>query len=455
MTDDEAAELPDNEDAAAALAADLEIPRRRRGRRALRWVGLLLLALAVPMTFTYVQELRKPGFQSVEARTAEWARSWRLGPLVDWAEQRRYSKDQFAVGGTPSPDLLIIPITTTTAVTPTTTTALGVQTTTTTTTTVPQRPHLTPPKSMPTIAVEPAPFEGLFIPRGPLIDGFHGVYTTGVRPDDIHTSLFVFVAWIDPLLTKVELFPGTDLPGGSWKQPSKIPKDRCASAIFAGNGGFRLSQSRGGYYAEGKEKKALRDGAASLVIYKDDSVDVLAWGDGVTAADLPNISSVRQNLELLVIDGKPAPYLDRTNWGALLSNATYVWRSAWGITADGALLYVGGPALSVDNLVRILIDAGAVRAMEGDINPEWVSGNLYAVDENGNCVGYKGLEGTIAQGGMRAPGRRYLSADTRDFVAVFADPGRWSPPSGTESTTTSTTPDSGSGETAAADRSGP
>jgi len=412
--------------------------------RVVKWGALAMLALAIPMTFTFVQEMRKPGFQSTEARTAEWARTWHLGPVVNWAEQRRYSKDTFAVGGDPTVDLAALPVATTTTAPPTTTAAPGVITTTTTT--LPPRPHLQPPEMMPTIAAEPAQFEGLFLPRGPEIDGFHGVYTTAVRPDDVHTSLFVFVAWIDPLLTKIEMFPGTDLPGGSWDQPSKIPADRCSSAIFAGNGGFRMGQSRGGYFAEGREQNALRDGAASLIIYKDDSVDVRAWGDGVGSGDLDRISSVRQNLELLIVDGKPAPYLDTTNWGALLGNATYVWRSAWGVTADGALLYVGGPALSIPNLVRILLDAGAVRAIEGDINPEWVSGNLYVV-EDGECVGYKGLPGTVVQGGMRAPGRRYLSADTRDFVAVFADPDRWSPPVAADAPTT-TAPDSGAGETA-------
>lgn len=393
-----------------------------------------MLLLAIPMTITYVHELRKPGFQSVEARTAEWARTWHLGPLVNWAEQRRYSKDTFAVGGAPSVDLLSLPATTTTSTLPTTTTVELGQTTTTTTT-VPPRPRLTPPTSMPTIAAEPVPLEGIFFPRGPSIDGFHGVYSTAVRPDDIHTSLFVFVAWVDPLLTKIEVFPGTDLPGGRWEQPHKIPEDRCADAIFAGNGGFRMGQSRGGYYSEGREQNALRDGAASLVIYKNQSVDVVAWGEGVSADNLPEISSVRQNLELLIADGQPSPDLDSMNWGALLGNATYVWRSAWGVTADGALLYVGGPALSVHNLVRILMDAGAVRAIEGDINPEWVSGNLYSVDETGACVGTKGLLGTVVEGGMRAPGRRYLSNDTRDFVAVFADPDRWSPPSASDTVT--------------------
>ena len=417
--------------------------KRAVAMRVLKWGALAMLVLGIPMTFTFVQELRKPGFQSVEARTAEWARTWHLGPLVNWAEQRRYSKDTFAVGGDPTVDLNPIPVVTTTAP-PTTTAAPGV--TTTTTTTLPPRPHLQPPEMMDTIAAEPTEFEGLFLPRGPEIDGFHGVYSTAVRPDEVHTSLFVFVAWIDPLLTKIEMFPGTDLPGGNWERPHKIPEDRCSSAIFAGNGGFRMGQSRGGYFAEGREQNALRDGAASLIIYKDNTVDVEAWGNGVDASNLDQISSIRQNLELLIVDGKPAPYIDTTNWGALLGNATYVWRSAWGVTADGALLYVGGPALSIPNLTRILLDAGAVRAMEGDINPEWVSGNLYVV-EDGECVGYKGLPGTVVQGGMRAPGRRYLSNDTRDFVAVFADPDRWSPPTTTDAPTT-TSPDSGTDETA-------
>jgi len=339
--------------------------------------------------------------------------------LVNWAEQRQYSTDNFAIGGEPVIDLSAAPPSPTT---PTTSVGVIRPEAVPATSVVPQRAHLVPPVSMPTAASNPVGLEGQFLARGPQIDGFNGVYTTEVRPDDVHTSLFVFVAWIDPLLTKIEMFPGTDLPGGTWKQPHHIPADRCDSAIFAGNGGFRMSQSRGGYYSEGREQNKLRNGAASLVLYRDHSVDVIAWGNGVGEADLSKIASVRQNLELLIVDGKPAPYLESTNWGALLSNATYVWRSAWGVTSDGALLYVGGPALSVDNLVRILLNAGAVRAMEGDINPEWVSGNLYGVDGDGKCIGQRGLSGSAKQGGMQAPGRRYLSTDTRDFVAVFTDP---------------------------------
>jgi hypothetical protein len=46
-------------------------------------------------------------------------------------------------------------------------------------------------------------------------------------------------------------------------------------------------------------------------------------------------------------------------------------------------------------------------------------GNTYEVVD-GKCTGTKGLPQSEDQGGMRQPANRYLSKDTRDFVAVFA-----------------------------------
>ena len=56
-----------------------------------------------------------------------------------------------------------------------------------------------------------------------------------------------------------------------------------------------------------------------------------------------------------------------------MGNAIYVWRSGIGITADGALVYVGGPGLNITDLANLLVRAGAVRAMELDINTDWVN----------------------------------------------------------------------------------
>jgi hypothetical protein len=48
-----------------------------------------------------------------------------------------------------------------------------------------------------------------------------------------------------------------------------------------------------------------------------------------------------------------------------------VWRTGVGIDRRGNLMFVAADDQTVISLARILQDAGAVRAMEFDINPEW------------------------------------------------------------------------------------
>ena len=43
------------------------------------------------------------------------------------------------------------------------------------------------------------------------------------------------------------------------------------------------------------------------------------------------------------------------------------------MTRNGALVYVGGPNLNITDLADLLVRAGAVRAMELDINTDWVN----------------------------------------------------------------------------------
>ena len=64
---------------------------------------------------------------------------------------------------------------------------------------------------------------------------------------------------------------------------------------------------------------------------------------------------------------------DNSRWGATLGGSVHVWRSGVGVTADGALVYVGGSGLSIVDLANVLARAGAVRAMELDINTAWVN----------------------------------------------------------------------------------
>jgi hypothetical protein len=398
------------------------VPFRRRRRKT--FVALVVVAvLLVPLTATYVRALAAPGSESFEARTVGWMRDIRLGFVVDRIEQQYYERDQFADGGTPTVGIApeVTPATAADTTVPTTPPGSAATTTAApTTTTLP--PHTPPPARMPSPAADPLPQEGEWFPVGPQVQGLSGVYVTKVRPNAQKSSLLVFVGWADPKLTEIKLFPGTNLPGGQWTTPNYLSPDFCTRAIMASNGGFRMDQSRGGYYDEGYEMFPLRDGAASLVFLQDGSIDVAEWGRDYTHADLPRIRAVRQNLELMADGGAPASRLDRTDWGALLANTAFVWRSGYGVTADGALVYAGGPALTPGDLVRTLLNAGAVRVMQGDINPDWVVANLYTVDATGTCAGTSGLPGSSDQGGFRSGGWRYLSVDSRDFVAVLAKP---------------------------------
>jgi hypothetical protein len=366
---------------------------------------VVVIALLAYPAGAYVAALRKPGTESFSARTAEWARDMKLGFAVDWMEQRQFATDQFAQGGSPDATAFSAPE--------------GQATTTVGTAPPVTVPHTPPPSRMASPVNPPDPLEGVWTPIGPQPKGLPGVYVTKVRPDTTHTSLTLFAAWIDPKLTDIVLHPGTDLPGGSgWATPHQL--DPCANAIMASNGFFRMDQARGGYYSEGREPFALQNGAASLVLYKDGTVDVVQWGREIGRDQLPTIASVRQNLQLLVDNGQPtASTTGDTDWGAKLPNVYFMWRSGYGVTADGALVYVGGPALTPNDLAKALVNAGAVKAMEGDINPEWVTAILVSNDAAG-CHGQKALGGPENTGGMRAPDNRYLQTDTRDFIGVYA-----------------------------------
>ena len=148
--------------------------------------------------------------------------------------------------------------------------------------------------------------------------------------------------------------------------------------VAAFNAGFLMSDANGGYYTDNKTVVPLRTGAASFVVYKNGSSTVGQWGRDVTMG--PDVVSVRQNLDLLVDNGQVVPAASSptpAQWGATLGGGLYVWRSGLGVTADGALVYVGGPGLDILDLANIFVRAGAVRAMELDINTDWVNFSSY------------------------------------------------------------------------------
>src|ERR1019366_1711062 len=107
-------------------------------------------------------------------------------------------------------------------------------------------------------------------------------------------------------------------------------------------------------------------------------VKIGAWGQGVRMTKY--VVGVRQNLKLIVDHGQIPAAVNQNvlgSWGATLGGGYYVWRSGLGITKDGRLIFVYGPALDVQTLANLLQRAGAVEGMQMDINPYWMSFEYY------------------------------------------------------------------------------
>jgi len=394
---------------------------RRAGRRAVRKARRTLVgrhpfltafvAIAVgliPVWVSLGNALTNPSLgTSVSARFAEWARDHGASPIVNWAENAWYSSHPPPVGGAPAKGS--IP---------------GLQSSGQSG----QQPgsarvpaHLPRPARMSSPAKHQLAGEGVWHPAGRPVGGIPAVYQTWVRPDGVHTSLVTGVAWMDTKLLRATLYSGSFIPGGGpFRHTAPVGAASARRLVAAFNAGFLLKNAQGGYYTDGKVIAPLRKGAASFVIYRDGSVHIAAWGRD--AAMGPNVVSVRQNLALLVDHGKATPGLnpsDTTKWGFTLGNQVYVWRSGVGITANGALVYVGGPGLNITTLADLLVRAGAVRAMELDINTDWVD---YATYDPHSTTG----AATAANGKALLPGmvggvnRYFASWWSRDFFTMSA-----------------------------------
>lgn len=230
------------------------------------------------------------------------------------------------------------------------------------------------------------------------------------------------VAWMDPHLLAAKLYSGSESPGYPFPFTAPIDPAAAQTLVAAFNGGFKTGDANGGYYDYGQTVVPLRTGAASFVIYTNGNATVGQWGRDAFMG--PNIAAVRQNLNLLVDGGQPVgglnPY-DTSVWGATLGGIPDVWRSGVGVTADGALVYVSGPALNIVQLAQLLVRAGALRAMELDINVFWPTFATYSpVPANGPATPANGADLLTNMTGQ--PDRFFLSWWARDFFTMSARP---------------------------------
>ncbi len=221
----------------------------------------------------------------------------------------------------------------------------------------------------------------------------------------------------DQSLVHLTLHAGSSDGGVTgWTYGDKITPREIHLLIAAVNGGFKLTYRDVGFMSGGHVAVPLKAGLASIVTYTDGTTDIGAWRAGVPSAG-KTVFSVLQNQRLLIDGGvAPASVSDCiiACWGETIGARTSVARAGLGITASGQLVWAAGEELLPSQLAATLTAAGAVRAIELDINPDWVAGYLYPHHRVGPTPvpvipGQLGIAGKL------------LEPDSRDFLAFVAN----------------------------------
>jgi hypothetical protein len=374
--------------------------RQLRRRRIAVLVAVALVVLLVPPTVSYALYMHQPSSVPWTIRSVEWVRDNHGAWFVNLAERTYYSMTAPKKGG---PALTALP-----AVAADSPSAAPKPSRT-------AKPAYTPPPVRP--AISPAlAGEGVWHPVGRSVDGAYPLRVTVFRNERDYPRIVTYAAWIDHSLTQLALYPGrTEPPRGSPRGPMMVPDGQRSRLLAVFNSAFKYKDGHGGFFVNGNLYTPFTSGTGTLVGYSDGHLDILKWPGGRPPA---NVVYARQNLPLIVNNGKANPGLDTSGaeWGWTLGNAIRVWRSGVGVDARGNLIYVAAPSQTVKSLAGALIRAGAVRALEFDINVYWPTFNYYRRPGGKSPVKYLP--------NAQNPGlTRYLTPDDRDFFAVYSRAG--------------------------------
>jgi hypothetical protein len=371
-----------------------------------RVIAALLGVFLIWVCFSVGQALVAPGGGSASAKLAEWARDHYLGPVVTFGEWVTYQPPK--VGGKPSFSLTIPKGD---SAGPTAKNTTG---------TKPIHTGVTPvvPATLSSMAGKPLPGEGQWRVLEK-VKGVPAIYSTFLRQSATYSSYVSAIVSMDQRLVKFDLHPGSEDPGpGNWGPNSDpdIPPGQRTGLLSTFNSGFKLDASGGGFYLNGTYDGSLVDGAASVVYYKNGTVKIGEWGRdfGMTS----QVAAVRQNLKPIVDHGQVPDSVDanvQAGWGYTLGGGAYVWRSGIGITRDGRVIYIYGPALDVRQLATLLQHAGAVEGMQLDINPFWTTYEYYQAGRQPSDPTPVNLLPS-----QQGAADRYYSVWSRDFNAVYA-----------------------------------
>jgi hypothetical protein len=248
---------------------------------------------------------------------------------------------------------------------------------------------------------------------------------TFVRPDPQRSFAIVSIVQIDAKLLGIGSVAGTKEPGGSLGNfgTGIIPQNvlDSGSLVAAFNGGFLYNDGNYGMIVGDKTYAPLKVNTGTLVAYTDGSVKIFNYtGDNLGK----NVVFARQNGPLIIDNSQettltPLDYKTIRgtiyNGKRIVPNGTFTYRSGIGITKAGNLLYAVGNNLSPASLEDALQMAGAVSAMQLDINPSHI--HFYVFNKN-NAGTYDAIFLNKELQNLNRSAK-YLTGSQRDFFYLY------------------------------------
>jgi hypothetical protein len=260
------------------------------------------------------------------------------------------------------------------------------------------------------------------------------VYKTFYRPSVDFPNAVVYMMVIDMSMTSIRYYVGSQEPAAS-KGNSEVEQDIRSKILAVTNAMWMQRHSKGaGAIFRGKVLYPMLNGMASLIVYKDGSIDVREWTPDIPAE---LVQDARQLRHLIVKDGMVVQAVLRKGrledseigLGFLLGgggrdlDGKHAWfvahRSAFGIRKDGNLVFAIGHHIGSKDVAKALVLAGCERGLHGDANPDNIVANLYIRDIFGNMVRKVKLSPEQANYTLN----RYDDSYSKDFFAFFLKEG--------------------------------
>ena len=241
----------------------------------------------------------------------------------------------------------------------------------------------------------------------------------------------VYMALFDMKRIKPRFFVGQTEPGVYGLSDAGVREDN-SKIVAVTNAMWMQRHAKGaGAIFRGREVYPMVPGMATLVVYRDDSVDIIEWTD-----EIPRhlVKDARQLRHLIVKEGRVVEQVVKGGkiedgelglGGFLVDNNGVItmrnkfWflanRTAFGIREDGNLVFAMAHHCSTKDMAKALVLAGCKRAIHADANIHNIVCNFYFRSDNGKIV----KRDKLSPEQLNYTMKRYDNGYAKDFFAFY------------------------------------